>query len=310
MSNTIIHDVENGKYYFSLDNIRFDYYRKYYIGDTALSDFPKVRGWFVTDTFPTVIREVETKSTVIGYELEDRFKVVEGLPHFLEDYDYDSDNMHMYEAKREISSTTTDIDITWDRKFIEPIKDTLFVPQIMGNNWDRKEVVEVPMSEFFDTLTLPEIMLASRPCVLQSKQVFGYLRYVIKKNIDPTVSKVVYDYDEWFEVQKSITTRPYKVDVTPLTKAGKKQKRKVIETRTTKKITVFEMRTAPRDGKEHIFIPPTLKADNHEELKEMLEDLADQIIKQLNTPAEECTHCDGTGIHVHNYPLQQGIEDS
>ena len=147
-----------------------------------------------------------------------------------------------------------------------------------------------------DKMIFPEIIIHSRPCSLDSKQVYDITRQYIIDNINKDIAKITSNYDFCFEVKKIIkrvepkTYETYNI-FARTKKARSKTHYKVSE---YKEIQIFEMTNENEKYKGYTPIS-AIYANNENELKEKLDDFLEDLINFINTPIEECEHCKGTG---------------
>lgn len=145
-------------------------------------------------------------------------------------------------------------------------------------------------------LLTPEFMLPQVPCKLTSHQMFKIVRQYLIENLNMKENVITSNYDFCFTVKKRVHTKPFVVTESYLAGRNKWKERKT--TKTEKLVEVFEMSYAGYNGKggyEGYTCIPELYGDNLEDLSNKLDGYLENLIAVLNTKANECECCDGTG---------------
>jgi len=154
-----------------------------------------------------------------------------------------------------------------------------------------------------DQLVVPSIMLSLRPCKLSSKHSFNIVRQFLKENIDPKYAEITSDYNFCFTVKKKITLdQPVKesIDITP--PRGRKKQYQT-RWRKSREVEVFEMTWSPECYKGYTPIAP-FEGKNLKDLEEKINKFCEDLLKEINTPLEDCPHCQGMGVIIKNSTMK------
>lgn len=154
---------------------------------------------------------------------------------------------------------------------------------------------EYPHNHFLiDQIECPSEMLDSlRPCVVDKNQMYSIIRSHIKKNIDPTVATITSDYDFVFRVSRDVKLA---VPLTFSSDIGTKRKPKWIETKqATKRIDIYEITTEASYLKGICKYPEPVIGKNAKDLEEKINQVLEEIMKEINKKYCECPTCQGWG---------------
>lgn len=154
-------------------------------------------------------------------------------------------------------------------------------------------------SELSEMMTV-DLLLHNQPCSITSQQAYSIIRGYVNDNIAPMHAKVTSDYDFCFTVKKKVAIKPFETKKEILTSRNRSYKKPRFVTNNTshKKVEVFEMTHTARGGNYGNYTPISgFKGDTLQELVDNVSSYLDELIEHINTPVEECPHCNGTG-HV------------
>lgn len=153
-----------------------------------------------------------------------------------------------------------------------------------------------------DQIAFPKIYYETHcPVRLPSKTFYEILRLYINQNINSEVAYVSSNYGFCFTVKKRIKhIKPEIKQVEVLNSKGKSYLRPRFVTRTYQyagDYIVFEM-TSDKDAYKGYPILPSIEADNIDQLKQKIDLILKEIIKEINSEVVLCSHCNGTGVRV------------
>jgi len=167
--------------------------------------------------------------------------------------------------------------------------------------WDKKTtpVTDKDVShQLLDRILFPEIVLASRPCKLSSRDSYDIVRCHVQNNIDPKYAKITSDYDFCFAVEKLLRYHEpiqYQYDANW---AKKRARPKMVTSyRQHRTMKVFEMTWSPENYKGYSPIQG-FQGDSHEDLHANIEAYLTALIHEINKPIMDCPTCKGSGVIV------------
>lgn len=152
-----------------------------------------------------------------------------------------------------------------------------------------------------ERMLTPEFLLHTRPCTLTSHQVYKIVRAHIQNNIDGKVARITSNYDFCFEVQRVVQHKPVEIKSEKLTASLKSYRppRFTTSVSTNKLVKLFRMTWAGADkgakGYGDYPIIDGWKADSLQELYDNMQQYLSDLMQEINKPAVECSHCNGTG---------------
>lgn len=305
---------DDSYYHHHFDNIKVN----------GISPQPLNNNWFILKAQDAIITvEVLKKpAPVLKYwELEDQYKgTFNNIPELIKaeglDKTYDDDlgktiwvgeysefakfYKPFYEEQDALYEEAT-FDIT-DLGYLEidnPTKPESMKVTTLQGDYAKKNTVDITSLvhyEEFEKMLTPEFMLHTRPCVLPSQQMYAIVRNYIKDNINPSVAKITSDYNFCFNVKRIVTIKPvaFKTEIHTPRGNSYKPPRFKDATKTTKEVDVFEMTHALERYKGYTPIAE-LKGDNLQDLFNNLKAYLEDLMQHINSPLEECKHCNGTG---------------
>lgn len=186
---------------------------------------------------------------------------------------------------------------------LDEIKEPIEIGKIQKTKWMHEGVrilkSDESIQQLIDKIRFPDILYPSLPCELSSDQIYKLVREFIKDNINPKYAEITSDYDFCFTVKKKIPLsepEKYTVDVN-YNIFSKRKKKPKYETRfrTDRSAEIFEMTPASSKYNNYTVISG-LRANDHEELKEKLDLYLNDLIDYINSPVEDCPHCNGRGV--------------
>ena len=108
-----------------------------------------------------------------------------------------------------------------------------------------------------DQITVPDLMIHTRPCKLTSQQTYNIIRCFVKENINHDWAKITSDYDFCFTVKKKIKlTEAEKFNVTVVSFCKNKKSRTESRFRSDREAEIFEMTYSPYCYKDYTPIIP------------------------------------------------------
>jgi hypothetical protein len=152
-----------------------------------------------------------------------------------------------------------------------------------------------------ERMLTPEFLLHTRPCTLTSQQVYKIVRAHIQNNIDGKVARITSNYDFCFEVQRVVQHKPVEIKREKLTASLKSYRppRFTTSVSTNKLVKLFSMTWAgagkSTKGYGDYPIIDGWKADSLQELYDNMQQYLSDLMQEINKPAVECSHCNGTG---------------
>lgn len=181
----------------------------------------------------------------------------------------------------------------------EPIKMSVGTEVRMQDpSWNTSNLLDkVVLYEDIERILTPEFLLHERPCQLAPAQLYSIIRNWIKVNINPKAAFVSSDYDFCFTVKRRVAIKPLTVKTEVKKQNGRSYASPKFNTKTVsfKDETLFEM--APKAYQQY----PVLEhwhAANLKEMAEQLKHYLTTLMEEINTEAEECSHCKGLGAIV------------
>jgi len=161
-----------------------------------------------------------------------------------------------------------------------------------------------------ETLLTPEFMQHTRPCSLNSEQVYKIVREHIIQNINGAVARVDSNYDFCFSVVKKVQTKPYVAKKESYTRSGNSYKppRFVGRTVDTKDVKIFDMTWKGYKGNEGYQGYTCIEGWNADSLHELYDNMQrylHELMQVINEPAKECHHCNGTGYECSTISTNQ-----
>ena len=267
------------------------------------------RDWFMIDKEPKMIQCRRSQRNInYRYELKDktleslRTPLIFEINHVTKNTGCDwKEEYAMFESLYTLSSDKQS-DILEDIKF--NYKTIMVVTKINGPGnfeFDAEKGQEIRENDIehqiFDKIVFPDIILASTPSSLTSRQSYDIVRQYIKQNIDYDVASITSDYNFCFTVKKKIPLsepEKYSVDVNDLWMDSRKCKPKYeMRYKKNRKIECFAMAPAPYQDYEII---KGFRGKNQNDLKENIEAYCSNLIAFINKPLKDCPHCKGSGI--------------
>lgn len=181
----------------------------------------------------------------------------------------------------------------------EPIKMSVGTQVRMQEpSWNSSDdLSKVVLYEDIERILTPEFLLHERPCQLSPGQVYSIVRNWIKLNINPKAAFISSDYDFCFTVKRRIAIKPLTIKTEIKKQNGRSYASPKFNTKTQlhKEEVLFEM--APKGYQSY----PVIEQWHASSLKEMaaqLKSYLDALMEEINTEAEECSHCKGLGAIV------------
>lgn len=248
--------------------------------------------WYSIKTLPEKIQQHGTdKYENIRYELKAGYPESELTPKVihmssLEESEYEEVS-GLYERKYDIKKGELEdvefkIDIIAKRNRFEFIK---------------KEF-EVKYNLLDELNTYPDL-LDEKPCYIPSDQAYEIIRQYVKNHLDGRYAKIASDYDFHFEVHKKVRLAEPIKNVYDANKGTRKRKPNWVTYYTENKtVSVLNLKKRSKDtdyGKNCI-IPSPFSGINYEDMINRMNQYLENLIKEINTPYKECSHCKGWGV--------------
>lgn len=248
-------------------------------GEKLISTFKE--HWYKLPNIPQKI-EKRVENTYINrrYELKSGFPVSSLTPQVInwEDWNDDSEIRGLYSFKQDTVEGS--------------LEEVLFEIEILSE--EDSFYIEKPKytatPSLITALTTHPSLHTERPCSLSGKEFYRIIRNHVKLNIDPKYARVTSDYDFCFTVEKVISQTPvsYTVDVGTKRKAN-------YQTRYRHNRTVKVFETSP-EGYSEYPKQKEINGKNQKDLEEKIEEYLENLMKEINKPFVECSHCSGMGV--------------
>jgi len=324
--NIIAIKTDNGYYITEeTDNSYDKYIFPKYIFDRELPSKTFAKKWGLIQNEPKKIeKEVSHPDINHRYELKDFSMMSKKIPKIFKREDvvtYDSEEYSwdwkdeyshlrsLYELKSDKQPNTFE-EIDFNFKVIIEIDDIKeyagFSYPVQKTQWKHDGLTNITEKDIdhqlIDKIVFPEIILSSRPSCLTSKQSYDIVRQYIKQNLNYEVAFINSDYDFCFSVHKRILlNEPYISKKEILTRRGKSYRppRYNIKNITKKSVEVFEMTYSPENYKRYTPLPG-FEGKNQDDLKEKIDKYCEDLLKKINEPLKECSHCNGLGVILDN----------
>lgn len=145
-----------------------------------------------------------------------------------------------------------------------------------------------------DKILFPSLVLHERPASISSLEFYKIIRNHIKSNINLEYASITSDYDFCFTVKKRIKLiTPYQTQINTNI-FGRKPKYKSVDVK-FKEVEVFEM-THDKEKYRSYTILQGLEAVNDKELERKIDSILESLMLYINSPIDECSHCQGKGF--------------
>lgn len=271
------------------ENIEFKSYFSSSIGNylfdgTRPEKTLKENWWSIKNEPKEITKELPEKEINIRWELKKGFPESELTPKTLtenpnyEDSEY-SDVAGLYEKKSDKEPSG-----------IEKIEFEFIIISEIDNFKIIKQDFEVKYN-LLDQITIPDVLLPTRPCAISGKQFYSIIRKYVQHHIDGKYAKITSDYDFCLTVTKHISytsPRPYKVDI-----GTKRKANYVTRFNTHRDIKIFE--TSP-EGYSNYPVQKGISGDSYEDLNNKIKEYLEDLIAKINEPLIDCECCNGTGV--------------
>lgn len=279
-------------------------------GELRKESFKK--SWIICDSVPSKIeKKVSGKDVNHRYELIDESMECEKFPLVFKREDvaaYDEDEYYWY-WKKEYANLRS---LYVEKKDREPdtTNEVAFnVETILELNEDLKphsfeHKGAKPQYQLLDKIMFPSIYYESNCSTkLSSKGLYDIIRNYLKVNIDNVNAQITSDYNFCFTVEKRVHLAETKITRTEIKKSNNrsyaKPRFKTNSTNYTKSFKIFSM-TSKADNYKGYPVLPELYASNTEELNNKITKILENLMEQINSKVEVCSHCGGTGIVDNN----------
>lgn len=272
------------------DNIKNEKYHRTNIksllfnGEYAKETYDK--DWFEVNELPKNVEKlIPAKEVNKRYELLDGYpesKLTPKVVSVSNMYDSYESVIGLYEYKSDKQDATKE-SIDFKLNIIEEIDD-LF------------EIVKTDFELEFDLLaklTHHPVTLTRHPCGLSAQDSFNIIRNHVTENINNKYARITSDYDFCLTVKKIIATdgdKKEKVLTKHLQNNRTNYKTKLNKTR---EVVVFEV--APKSYQNYSVVKP-FTGKNYDDLQNNITDYLNNLMKQINKPLEDCSHCNGYGV--------------
>ncbi|HEB5000151.1 TPA: hypothetical protein R0E49_000663 [Clostridioides difficile] len=260
------------------------------------------KNWYVIDKYPEKIETESIEYANERYEIDNKNLICEKFPKIIKKEDrskFNFDISEFYTLKRDklplrlVEVENVNVEVIMELENFEmpnEIKyDAIGEKGYYQNNSVYKITNADVKHQLLDKIILPEIMLSSRPCMLNSKQMFDIARQYIKENIDFSIAQISKDTVECFEVKKIIKLlEPEFLSYKNL--FSKTREDKINYKTEYKYISIFSI----AHNKTYTTIE-AMYANSENELKEKVDTWLKGVIDIINKPLTQCPHCSGTG---------------
>lgn len=298
-------------------NYAYETFENFIINGTTMKGTVHKQGWYCIESEITSVKIVKAvPAQIVSYVLINpelqSYKIPLRIPATCKSYDEDDDYKFVGEFEgldslytAEVAEPTSEIidvdfsvidmgeyvisnpnDLT--KREINAIKHTCVIPIDLTGITSYDEIVK---------LITPEFAMHDAECYLTSQQLYKIIRTFVNNNYDRQQAVITSDYDFCFTVKKLVKCKPFEHSIFTATgKRGNLKEKKV--TKEHKEVEVFEMTWDKADqgrpyGKYTAIKP--IKAKSLQDLYDRVTDYLQDLIALINTPVEECPHCNGTG---------------
>lgn len=160
-----------------------------------------------------------------------------------------------------------------------------------------KKEFEVKYNLLDELNTYPDL-LDEKPCYISSEKAYEIIRQYVKNHLDSRYVKITSDYDFHFEVAKKVKLAEPIKNVYDANKGTRKRKSNWVTTYTENKTISFLNIKTPKgiDYGKNCIIPKPFVGENYDDMVNKMNQYLENLIKEINTPYEECPHCKGWGV--------------
>lgn len=314
-------NASDGRYYISekrtLNGYRSRLSEFMINGESPLPTFEN--DWYCIKSEPKQITKmIKQPNTNYRYELQDKALMSSKLPEFIDreavavedGYDWVwNDDMSQYRSLyKEIFDTQPDREEVYNfemevilnvTEILNPVKMSYKVPKTQYTNDGFTEINEKHVVyQLADMVILPGIVLPQRPCSLTSRQTYKIVRQHIKDHIDPKLATITSDYDFCFAVSRRVKLAQIVHYTVNVNQGSKRRRPKLVKKQRSERLeSCFEMTYSPENYKGYSSIK-SFEADTQEQLKKNIDEYCEGLIKFINSPLVECTHCNGDGLII------------
>jgi hypothetical protein len=241
--------------------------------------------WYSVKQEPKeIIRELPEKQVNTRWELKQGFPESELTPKILKSSPFDEESDYydvcgLYQVKYET-----------EKAGFEKIDFEIIIIAEDDNFKIIKQDFQVKYN-LIDEITIPDVLLPTRPCSISGKQFYDIIRRYVQHNIDSKYAKITSDYDFCFTVTKHLeyaSPKPYKVDV-----GTKRRPNYVTRYNTHRDVKIFE--TSPQ-GYSNYPTQEGISGSSYEDLENNIREYLSELIKKINEPAVDCECCGGVGV--------------
>lgn len=268
-----------GESYYS--SYRLDGY--YFDGEPTKTTFKE--DWIKVKSIPKTITKKQPQSHInVRYELKEGFQETDLTPKVISEYD-----MEEYEAVHGLYTRKYDLE---EERFVEIPFELNVIEEINGDFEITKQEYDAQHT-LLDKITTHPVLLVNKPCSLTKKQSYNIIREHVKRNINPKYAIITSDYDFCLTVQKVIAIEPeeYTVNIN----AAYSRRKPKYETRfkRDRKVVVYE--TSP-EGYQGYPTVGCFTGEDADDLKKNIDNFLEELMKKINEPLVECSHCKGNGV--------------
>ena len=294
---------------------------------TNSRDWKFVRG---IDEIKTVTHLSPPSRTLIGYVLTDESFANDNIPLRLSGEDvgrYWNDDDGHYEWKNYLNiyslykeeysySEPIIVNVEFNAKKLGDINGVLSNPSDYSVSYSTEkfihsnsELVEKSLASLvhyndIDKMMTPEFMLHEKPCSIPSNAFYRIIRSFIIENINPRVSTISSNYEFCFSVSKNVSVRPYTVTSEEKKSNGRSYAIPRINTKKieSKSVKIFDMTDDVNRYRDYPILP-AISGSSLSDLVDNVKHYLDVLINEINTPVQQCDHCNGTGHIIIPIPL-------
>lgn len=267
------------------------WYSSNLMGKLFDGEYPKAtfnKAWVEVKNVPKRIEEKRPETQVNRrYELREGFQETDLTPKVIHEYYIDDESEYyevkgLYELKYDTQEEGYD-NIDFEINVIAELEEGF---EFIKKEFDLKH-------NLLDQIQTHPDMLHTKPCHLSKQESYNIIREHVKNNIDPKYAEVTSDYDFCLTVKKRIPHDPieYSVNVNAMHKRRKPK----YETRYRKHRSETAYEIAPKAYQSYSVVKE-FSGKNYDDLKNNIDTYLDSIMKEINRPYIECTHCNGMGV--------------
>ncbi len=234
--------------------------------------------------------------------------IIRGEPwgHFDDENDFLWNEPHrgmsrLYERKVELSEEVAEY-IPFEVICLGKLEENIATGNLSFAINENRHISDVE-HQIIDKLYFQPPQLSMQPCHLTSQQMLAIIKHHIKENIQPKYARITYDYEAHFVVAKFIQlASPYSKVFDRPGRTSRCKRIKETKMVSQKEFEILNLKPNSNNPDEKA---PEMVANSHQELKEKVDNYLKDLMEMINSPLEECPHCQGRGVIVQELNKQE-----